>query len=95
MGQGYIFFDVVMFFSCALAALVNIKYAVEWYRQGRGLFLLRLIRVIGWTIFTLRFGYVLGSTGDILVPLPSLIALIFLAAGEIAAVFLRGKVGRL
>ena len=95
MGQGYIFFDVVLFIACALAAFVNIKYAVAWYSEGRGLFVMRLIRIVGWSIFTLRFAYVLGSTGDLIIPLPSLIALSFLAAGEIAAVFLRGKVGKL
>ena len=95
MGQGYIFLDVVAFIACALAAFVNMKYAVAWYAESRGLFIMRVLRIAGWSIFTLRFGYVLGSTGDLMIPLPSLIALFFLTAGEISAVFLRGKVGKL
>ena len=95
MGQGYIIMDVALFIACSIAALVNIKYAMTWCRQDFGLGLMRLLRVTGWMILSLRFGYVLGSTGDILISVPSAIALFFLAGGEIVAVFLRGKVGKL
>lgn len=54
---------------------------------------MRLLRLTGWTILATRFGWVLAHTGDILTTLPSTIALMFLAAGEIAAIFNRGKAG--
>lgn len=95
MGQGYILMDVALFIACVLAALVNIKYALRWYAHDVGMAVMRFIRVTGWMILSLRFGYVLGSSGDILISLPSAIALFFLTAGEIAAVFLRGRVGKL
>lgn len=95
MGQGYISMDVALFFACVLAALVNIKYVLGWYAQDFGMAVMRFIRVVGWMILSLRFGYVLGSAEDILISLPSAVALFFLAAGEVASVFLRGRVGKL
>lgn len=95
MGQGLIAMDVAVFMACLGAAIINAKYAHKWYAQDQGMGVMRLLRVIGWSILTARFGYVLATTGDILISPPSAIAVLFLAAGELAAVFNRGKVGRL
>lgn len=92
-GQGFLGLDVLLFMMTCGAAAVHVFYLPAWYRASAGLGLMRLLRLTGWTILATRFGWVLAHTGDILTTLPSTIALMFLAAGEIAAIFNRGKAG--
>jgi hypothetical protein len=94
-GEGLLGMDVAVFMACMGAAAVNIFYAAKWYGIDHGMGVMRLLRVAGWLILSTRFGFVLSTTGDILISVPSAIAMFFLAAGEVAAVFNRGKVGKL
>ena len=95
IGVGFIGLDVALFMSCIAAAGVNCYYIPSWFKASKGMAVMRIFRVAGWLIFVARYGFVLATTGDILISLPSEIAIFFLAAGEIAAVFNRGKVGKL
>ena len=95
MGQGMVGMDVALFMACCAAAAVQIYYLPSWWREVRGMAVMRLMRLAGWVIFATRFGFVLFTAGDILVSVPSAIAMFFLAAGEVAALFNRGKAGKL
>ena len=94
-GAGYIELDIVLFMMALGAAGVNAKYLWPWWRESRTLGMIRVLRFAGWCILSARFGHVLYVSGDLPISLPSLIGLGFLAAGEIAVLFNRGKAPRL
>ena len=95
VGQGMIAMDVSLFMACCAACAVNVYYLPAWYRASKGMAFMRLLRVTGWAVIGARFGSVLFDTGDLAVSIPAAIGLFFLAAGEIVAIFNRGKVGKL
>lgn len=92
MGQGWVGADVTIFMLICAAATVHICYLPSWFRMSPALALIRVLRLTGWLILGARFGVVLFTTGDVLISMPSLIGLGFLAAGDIAVIFNRGKV---
>lgn len=83
--------DVALFMAIVFAAGVNIFYIPKCWRQSRGIAVMRLLRLAGWVVLGSRFGNVLFTTGDIMISVPGAIGLFFLASGEIAALFNRGK----
>ena len=87
--------DIALFLAVFSAAGVNLYYLPAWWRVSRSMALMRILRIIGWVILGVRFGVVLLTSGNILISSPSAIGLFFLTAGEIAALFNRGKVGKL
>ena len=95
LGQTNLAVDIALFLAVCGAAGVNIYYLPAWWRVSRSMAMMRILRIVGWVILGLRFGVVLLTSGDILISLPSAIGLFFLTAGEIAALFNRGKVGKL
>ena len=95
IGEGYVAMDVALFMACCAACAVNVYYLPAWFRASRGMALMRLLRLVGWLVLSARFGMILFVYGDISISVPSATALFFLAAGEIAALFNRGKTGLL
>ena len=95
VGQGMIAMDVSLFMACCAAFTVNVYHLPAWYYASKSMAFMRLLRVTGWLVVAARFGSVLLTTGDIAVSVPMAIGLFFLAAGEIVAIFNRGKVGKL
>lgn len=91
IGEGLVFLDIALFMLTCGAAAVHVYFLPSWYSHSPGLGLIRLLRLVGWLILGARFGAVLFTTGDILISLPSIIGLSFLAAGDICAIFNRGK----
>lgn len=95
VGEGMVEMDVALFMACCAACAVNIYYLPAWHRASKNMAFMRLLRVAGWLVISARFGTVLLTIGDIAISVPSSIGLFFLAAGEIVALFNRGKVGKL
>lgn len=91
MGQGYIGWDVSLFMLTIGAMVVNIFYVHSWFKISAMLGVIRLLRATGWLILATRFGFVLMTSGDILISVPSIIALMFLAIGEMSIILFRGK----
>ena len=95
VGEGNVEMDIALFMARCAAFAVNLYYLPRWLKHSRGMALMRLFRVTGWLIISARFGGVLFTTGDILISVPAAIGLFFLVAGEVSALFNRGKVGQL
>lgn len=89
-GIGNIGMDVALFMLTAAAAAVS--GLMTWRNWHEGAFaVLRLLRCIGWSILAARYSYVLSTTGDVLIAVPTAIGLAFLACGDIAIVFFKGR----
>lgn len=91
IGVGLISMDIALFMSTIAAGLVNLYYLPMCWRYSKGVAGMRMLRLAGWIVLSTRFGAVLFTTGDILISPPAAIGVFFLAAGEIAALFNRGK----
>lgn len=92
VGIGNIEMDIVMFMLTVGAALVSAVMAWRHWLSYTGAFAwLRVLRCVGWAILAARYGTVLFTTGDILISVPAAIAICFLATGDIAIVFFKGK----
>lgn len=90
-GVGYVAMDIALFMASILAALVNLFYLRSSMGYSKGIAFMRLLRCTGWVLFSSRLGAVLFTTGDVLISVPGAIAIFFLAAGEIVALFNRGQ----
>lgn len=90
-GVGHIGMDVALFMAVICAAAVNLHYLTKFREYSKGIALMRLFRCTGWVILGTRFGSVLFTTGDLLISVHAATSVFFLAAGEIAAIFNRGK----
>lgn len=91
-GQGYVAVDVALFMLICGAASVHAILLPSWHRTSPLLGLSRVLRMTGWVLLGARFGAVLFTTGDVLISMPAAIAIGFLACGDIAVIFCRGKV---
>ena len=90
-GQELIWLDVIVFMGVMGAWLAHLYCLPSCWRESRKLLIGSALRLCGWLIFAARFGYVLFTSGDLIIPLPSEIALIFLAVGDIWGVLARRK----
>lgn len=93
-GQGLVALDVALFMGVVAAAAVHLYSMPNCWRGPRGLVVGSALRTTGWVCLSARFGSVLLTTGDIYIPLPSLLALLFIAAGDILSVLVRRKENR-
>ena len=92
MGQGMLGVDITIFMLVVGAQVVSAVMAGRhWLSDSPAFALLRVFRCVGWSILAARFGTVLFTTGDVLISVPSAIALMFLACGDIAIVLFKGK----
>jgi len=87
--------DVALFMVTVGAAAVNVYYLPQRFAVSTGVAIARCLRLAGWLILSARFGHMLISGGDIPISIPGVVAFFFLALGEIAAIFNRGKEVRL
>ena len=95
IGVGMVEMDIALFMFTLAAVAVQLFYLRSWMKIGLGLGLVRLLRLAGWLILAARFGSVLFTQGDIAISIASAIAVMFLAAGEIAVTMNAGKVIKL
>lgn len=91
-GEGMVGMDVALWMITFGAACVNLHFLPGRFRISVGVGMIRLLRLVGWVILSARFGFVLLTEGDILITVPSAIAIAFLASGEIVTIFSHGKV---
>lgn len=80
-GVGLIWLDVLLLVLCAVAFIIHAMELPRIFRTGRNP-VASLLRAAGWLCFTGRFGQVLLENGDILIPLPSQLALLLLVVGD-------------
>ena len=83
--------DVALFMACVAALVVNAYYLPIWLKVSVGLAVIRVLRLAGWLILCAGFGTVLVTQGFITISPSGAIALCFLAAGEVALMFSRGR----
>lgn len=91
IGEGMLAMDIALLMSATAAAAVNAYYLPACFRVSRGIAAMRGLRVMGWTVLSSRYAMVLLTVGDIQVSIPGAIAIFLLAAGELYALFNRGK----
>lgn len=94
-GAGNIPLDIALFMLTVGAACVSAYLAFKWFSATPELAVLRVLRATGWSILSARFGFLLFTVGDLPVSVPSIIALAFLACGDIAMIFYIGKAIRI
>lgn len=91
-GVGMLGVDVAIFMLTIGAQFASAVMAGRHLiADSRCFAVLRVMRCAGWSILAARFGVVLFTTGDILISVPSAIAVAFLATADIAILFFRGK----
>lgn len=91
-GEGFIALDVVLFMAVVAACLAHVAQLHKYWWGPRHLYTGNILKLTGWLCFSARFGHVLLTQGDLLIPLPSEFALLFLAAGDLKGVLSRRKV---
>jgi hypothetical protein len=87
--------DVFLLMATSCAAITNLYFTPAWFRVSRSLGVSKLLRMTGWSILSARFAVVLIMDGEIVISIASTIALLFLAAGELAVAMNPGKTLRL
>lgn len=83
--------DIALWMLTVAAVCVNLYFLPGRFRISAGVGMIRLLRLTGWMVLSARFGFVLFTEGDILIAVPSAIGIGFIASGELATIFSRGK----
>ena len=81
-GEGLIHLDIALGLLAAATATIQYWRIATWHSHGFAL-TGRWLMALGWTIVAGRIAQTLIMVGDILISLPSLIALIMIAGGSI------------
>jgi len=90
-GEGLLHLDIALGLLAAIAAIMQYWRIVVW-RSFKLVLAGRWLMAIGWTVISGRFAQMLWMTGDIMISLPSLIAMMMLSSGSIlVALFWRPR----
>lgn len=81
-GAGLLHLDIALGLLAGTAAIIQYWRIACWPSHG-WVYAGRWMMAVGWTIMSARIAQTLIMVGDILISLPSLIALILISAGSI------------